>query len=85
MDHICSAEKDQRKRAFIVDQFKLDMVVGDIMELSTPRAWNTVTSRPQIVRWGKLFGAGFSCRMVSNQNSQRGNNKKCVQDQEGVG
>ena len=78
-DHRFACEIVQNKRTFITRQHRIPKVFEDIAHLSARFAINTVTGKSTIVDWVKIFGCGFSCRVLSPLNNSRHTQKFCVQ------
>ena len=55
----------------------------DICELHTGRALNAVTNEVSDVPGVDVFAAGFVCKSVSTENTQRGTHSQCIADGSG--
>ena len=70
--HTFSCECDGAKRAGLQENFpEVPLIFADICELHAGRALNILTGKESDVPDVDLFVAGFVCKSVSTENTQR--------------
>ena len=73
-----AAEKESGKQAFLDAQHDIVTLLGDVASLDSARVVDVRGGRPKHLPECSLYGGGFSCESVCNQNNARGSNVGCV-------
>lgn len=84
VEHTFSCELCPKKQQWITDNFKgLKFLFGDVKELQTGRATNYITRETVDVPAVDIVLAGFVCKSVSFENTEREKYANCINDASG--
>ena len=82
--HCFSCELDPQKRTFITDHFPdLEALYEDVNTLGDALTINLLTGEKEKPREVDLFVAGFVCKSVSTENTERKQHGQCIAQQTG--
>ena len=79
-----AAEIDEAKQSFLQAQFAINCLVADVAELENPKVRDARGGLVRSLPESRVFGGGFSCASVCNQNNNRHENVGCVRDVQGT-
>ena len=80
-EHTFSCERDDAKQTWLQENFpQLALIFDDICDLQSGRAFNVVAHEETDVPVVDVFVAGFVCKSVSTENTQRGDYVECIDD-----
>ena len=80
-EHTFSCERDDAKQTWLQENFpQLALIFDDICDLQSGRAFNVVAHEETDVPAVDVFVAGFVCKSVSTENTQRGDYGECIDD-----
>ena len=73
-----ATEVDAKKQPFLKAEHEVPMLIADVKEYKEDRVRDLVSGDICLQPWVDAYTGGFVCKAISNQNSQRKNNKGAV-------